>query len=1143
MELPVNKNKHKINLSRQQSSNARSSRRKYTKLVANEMIEDFALRYTSRRARKWSYSRIALTALGIVSFMVLEAIGGAITLNYGFTNAAWAILALVLVVFISGLPISYYAARYGVDADLLSRGAGFGYLGSTITSLIYASFTFIFFALEAAIMAMALLLWLDIPLSFGYAISALVVIPLASHGITNISRFQIWSQTLWVVLQLIPLLYVFNHPESNFEEWIAFEGDDVVGEGEFNILLFGAASAILLSLVAQIGEQVDFLRFLPSTPGSAKPLKWWAAVVIGGPGWVIFGAAKLFLGSFLAYFALQQGVDRTLANDPAHMYQIAFGYIFNNQTFSIAIAAIFVILSQLKINVANAYAGSLAWSNFFSRLTHHHPGRVVWMVFNIIIALLLMELGVYQTIESMLQIYSVLVLAWLSSVAADLLINKPLGIGPPYIEFRRSKLYDVNPVGTLSMLIASAAGFCAHAGIFGALAQALGSYIAFLIPFILVPFIGLITKGKYYLVAETNDSGKNDVSLEQTCFSCEIAFDSEDMAFCPAYGKAICSLCCSLDVRCGDKCREEGTLSAQVRSVCRNFFSEKTTQLLSNSIAQWAFLTLLLGSIIAAVLFLIYKQMPLDNKEFDTIFTSLLMEIFFFILIIVGIVSWLFILARTSTRSALYELREQASVLAIEVKAHEKTSKAYQLAIETAESSSQAKSRYLAGLSHELRTPLNVLLGYAQLLSKDTTLNPETSMAVKTMKRNGEHLGDLIEGVLEVSKIEAGRLNVHRDEVQLRPLLEQLVNMFKLQAVSKGLQFDFDLPKQLPDYVTVDKQRLRQVLINLISNAIKFTQQGNIQFEMRYRNEVGYFMIKDTGPGISIQNQEQIFKPFVRVTEIQSTTSGTGLGLTISRGLTELMGGDISVTSEVGKGSCFKLSLFLPKIARVITTESISEKSIKHYKGPQKTILVVDDEVGQRELIRDIMTPLGFEVINADSAFAAMSVLNHHAIDLILLDLNMPDINGWQAAKQIRGENFKQPIMIISANVRDLEVSNTAEGHHNDYLVKPFAINSLLEKVGHWLNLTWVYEEDELNPDTSNVNGLLIGKNQYKALKVLAEIGYLSGFTSKLNKINQEYTFPDGIFPLLREYAQQCQFQKIIQKLDELVELSDIKSG
>ena len=195
------------------------TRRIYNKLVANEMMEDFALRFTARRARQWSLSRIAITALGTVSFLVLEAVGGAITLNYGFTNSAWAILAVVLVIFFTGLPISYYAAKYGVDIDLLSRGAGFGYIGSTIASLIYASFTFIFFALEAAVMAMALQISLGIPLSIGYIISAVVVIPLVTHGIAYISRFQVWTQPLWVVLQCLPLYFVFSHEDSQLQGW------------------------------------------------------------------------------------------------------------------------------------------------------------------------------------------------------------------------------------------------------------------------------------------------------------------------------------------------------------------------------------------------------------------------------------------------------------------------------------------------------------------------------------------------------------------------------------------------------------------------------------------------------------------------------------------------------------------------------------------------------------------------------------------------------------------------------------------------------------------------------------------------------------------------------------------------------------
>ncbi len=380
------------------------ARRSYNKLVANEMIEDFALRFTAKRARRWSSSWIANTALGTVSFLVLEALGGAITLNFGVINALWAIAAVALVVLISGLPISYYAAKYGVDVDLLSRGAGFGYIGSTIVSLIYASFTFIFFALEAAIMSMALQLLLGIPLVIGYMISAVVVIPLVLHGITNIGRFQLWSQPLWLLMQIVPLFYVFTHPDSRVDEWLVFAGLNGVQGDHFDLLLFGGASAVLLSVVAQIGEQVDFLRFLPPKSQTGA-WRWWGAVFFGGPGWMIFGAAKLVLGSFLAFLALKHGVMPYLADDPAHMYQVVFSYVTDNPRISVLLAAIFVIVSQLKINVANAYAGSLAWSNFFSRLTHSHPGRVVWMFFNVTIALLLMELGVYQALESMLSVY------------------------------------------------------------------------------------------------------------------------------------------------------------------------------------------------------------------------------------------------------------------------------------------------------------------------------------------------------------------------------------------------------------------------------------------------------------------------------------------------------------------------------------------------------------------------------------------------------------------------------------------------------------------------------------------------------------------------------------------------------------------
>ena len=1108
-------------------------RRTYNKLVANEMMEDFALRFTAKRSRQWSLNRIAGTALGIVSFLVLEAIGGAITLNFGFENSAWAILAIVFVVFLTGLPISYYAAKYGVDIDLLSRGAGFGYIGSTIASLIYASFTFIFFALEAAIMSMALKILFGLPLSIAYVVSALVVLPLVTHGISYISRFQVWTQPLWIALQLLPLFYVFSHPDSNVQEWLSFTGMAGESGSSFNILLFGGASAVLLSLVAQIGEQVDFLRFLPEKPKTGQ-WRWWVALVSAGPGWIVFGALKLFLGSFLAYFALQQGVSIELADDPAHMYNLAFSYVFDNPAISVIVACSFVVISQLKINVANAYAGSLAWSNFFSRVTHSHPGRVVWMVFNVAIALLLMELGIYQTIENMLSVYSVLVLAWLSSVVADLIINKPLGISPKHIEFKRSHLYDINPVGVGSMFIASFAGFTAHFGWYGATVEALASFVACFLPFLTVPLIGVLTKGKFYLVPKTHVILPAIVK----CHICENEFEHEDMTFCPAYKNPICSLCCSLDVRCGDKCRPEATLSKQSHHFFNRFLTTELLRIMTTPMAQFVAITLGLSFIGAGILFLIYLQVPVEGAV-KQVFASTLVKIFFLLLIIIGVVSWLFILARSGNRLALKELRSQTNALAKEINAHEKTSQALQDAKEIAESANQAKSRYLAGLSHELRTPLNVLLGYAQLLSQDESLPVRQRETLGIVRRNGEHLADLIEGLLEISKIEAGRLTLHRDEFNLKAILQQLVDMFQMQASQKGIKFYHHFDDNLPDFVVTDKQRFRQILINLISNAIKYTEKGSVTFSVGYRSEVANFSVKDTGVGISESNQELIFQPFEQIRNSHTQAlGGTGLGLTISRSLTELMGGEITLTSALGQGSTFNLRLMLPKVHHSHKTPEQKNQQAIAYLGDRQTILVVDDDINQHRLMSDLLVPLGFKVELAADAEQGFVKINQQAIDLIILDVRMPNMDGWQMVKLLREKKHFMPVLMVSANARDTEFNLAAKGYHDGYIAKPVNLDALLGKIGQLLNLQWQYKKLS-NKLKENTEADVVAKSpvnieQYQELMALAEIGYLSGFNDKFAEIAEQAYFPPDVQSQIKEYIEQCNFPQIIQYLREL---------
>ena len=256
-------------------------RRDYNSWVASETLEDYALRFTPRSARRWSGMRVANTAFGAASFLVLEAIGAALLVEHGFINAFWAILATGLIILLAGWPISVYAARHGVDMDLLTRGAGFGYIGSTITSLIYASFTFIFFALEAAVMAYALELAFDIPPAWGYLICAVVVIPLVTYGVTMISRLQVLTQPLWLAMLILPYIYVFREHPGILQDLAAFGGQS--GQlSSFNLVAFGSAMTVGIALITQMGEQADYLRFMPEPrPGKKGRWAWWAAASPG----------------------------------------------------------------------------------------------------------------------------------------------------------------------------------------------------------------------------------------------------------------------------------------------------------------------------------------------------------------------------------------------------------------------------------------------------------------------------------------------------------------------------------------------------------------------------------------------------------------------------------------------------------------------------------------------------------------------------------------------------------------------------------------------------------------------------------------------------------------------------------------------
>ncbi len=1023
-------------------------RRRYNQWVANETLEDFALRYTARRARRWSYFRVTNTALGSISFLALEAIGGAITLRYGFDTAITAIMLVGAILFFTGVPISYYAAKYGVDIDLLTRGAGFGYIGSTITSLIYASFTFIFFALEAAILSFALDLCFGIPIGLGYILNALVVIPLVTHGFTKISKFQAWTQPLWIILHILPFILLAAVGYET-DSWRSFEGIGPPEAGGMTLVMLGAASGVVFSLVAQIGEQVDFLRFLPEPKTSSEQRKWWASMLLGGPGWTILGVGKMLAGSYLLTFAISQGIGPQDAGDPTQMYFAAFSHVIESPVLVLTLTGAFVILSQLKINVTNAYAGSIAWSNFFSRLTHSHPGRVVWMVFNVAIALMLMELGVFGALEATLAFYSHVALAWIGAIVSDLIINKPLGLSPKHIEFRRAYLYDINPVGLGAMAGACIASFLSFSGLLGPTLVSLSSFVALFTAVLLAPLIAYATRGRFYIAR----ASKTLPEKTHTCCACEYSFDAEDMADCPYYDGYICSLCCSLDATCQDACKPYARLDQQTNMLMNRLFPEKIVTLLKSRMARFSGLTFGISSIIGALLGVIrtQAQSPTFDITLSLIFCSLLF--------IVGISAWLFILAHESQYAARKESNLQTQRLMREVRAHQRTDAQLQDARDKAEAASQAKSRYMMGLSHELRTPLNAIFGYAQILYKDPNTPPNRREAVATIRRSAEHLSGLIEGLLDISKIEAGRIEIYRDHIDFAAFMSQLVAIFEMQAQEKGIKFKYKVASKLPDWVATDEKRLRQILMNLLSNAIRYTETGHVTLTLSFRNEVALFEVIDTGIGIPEDKISNIWQPFERAGV--NNIRGTGLGLTITKLLVEMMGGEILAESVYGQGSVFSLRMMLPTIFRANNQEDSTESHITGYTGPRRSILVLDDETDHLQLVETLLAPLGFKLYLASSIDVAYDMMKMTKPDLFLLDIDLPEISGWEFAAQLRrGVHRSTPIIMVSAHA--LEGRSPKNGPeevlHDAFIAKPVSLSNLLEQIRALLKLSWTKE-------------------------------------------------------------------------------------
>ncbi|MEM6433524.1 MAG: ATP-binding protein [Cyanobacteria bacterium P01_D01_bin.115] len=402
----------------------------------------------------------------------------------------------------------------------------------------------------------------------------------------------------------------------------------------------------------------------------------------------------------------------------------------------------------------------------------------------------------------------------------------------------------------------------------------------------------------------------------------------------------------------------------------------------------------------------------------------------------------------------------------------------------SAEAANQAKSQFLANMSHELRTPLNGILGYAQILRQSQTVQGRDRKGIEVIHQSGAHLLTLINDVLDISKIEAGKLELRPREVQLSTLLEGTVEICRIKAEQKAITFAYHSAPQLPACVLVDDKRLRQVLLNLLGNAIKFTDQGQVSLTIAVLNpdlvaahpesNAGdplvqlRFSIQDTGVGMSPEQLEKIFLPFEQVGDVERRSEGTGLGLAITQRLLKAMDSTLTVTSDYGQGSTFEFELALPIAQQSLLVDA--QRSIVGYQGEPCTLLVIDDSEQNRAVLLNLLEPLGFQVATAEDGYSGLAQAQNCRPNLIITDIKLPDIDGLSLIKQLRQQADFQDTSIIasSANVFSGNCQDCQTAGADAFLPKPIDVADLCNTLEKLLNLEWQYSSDPTVADPSD---------------------------------------------------------------------------